>query len=512
MRNAAGREIPDHIDGYGCPKPYHPVPSVDSGSFSAPNRGRDSGADVKLLRDIREALTVLGVRDGATLSFHHHLRNGDAVLNLVLETAARLGLRDLHIAASSIFPVHAPLVEHMRSGVVSSITTAYISGPVADAISAGVLKSPAVLQTHGGRARAISSGSLQIDVAFIAAPAADEAGNISGIHGPAACGPLGYARVDALFAKSVVAITDTVLPYPLFPAEITQDWVDYVVTVPSVGDASKIVSGSTRVTEDPIGLLIAENAANVIGASGLLADEFSFQTGAGGVSLAVAQFVRQRMIDRKVRGSFASGGITSQMVDMLNLGLFRALFDVQCFDQAAIESYKSDPRHQGMSASLYANPNTRGCVADRLDVMILGASEVDLDFNVNVTTRSNGQILGGSGGHSDTAAGSKLAIVTTRLKAGALPKIVERVTTLTTPGASIDAIVTEVGVTVNPARAELADRVRAAGLPVLPIAELFDLANRGVELPPVSQDATRRVVAVQEYRDGSIIDVIRQAG
>jgi hypothetical protein len=54
------------------------------------------------------ALRECGVRDGATLSFHHHLRNGDHLMNLVLAEAARLGLRDLKIAPSSIFPVHAP--------------------------------------------------------------------------------------------------------------------------------------------------------------------------------------------------------------------------------------------------------------------------------------------------------------------------------------------------------------------------------------------------------------------
>ncbi|WP_207005460.1 citrate lyase subunit alpha [Trinickia mobilis] len=32
------------------------------------------------------------VRDGATLSFHHHLRNGDHILDMVLEVAAEMGL------------------------------------------------------------------------------------------------------------------------------------------------------------------------------------------------------------------------------------------------------------------------------------------------------------------------------------------------------------------------------------------------------------------------------------
>ncbi|WP_244196905.1 citrate lyase subunit alpha [Paraburkholderia hospita] len=474
------------------------------------SRRHVSSSSDKVLPDLRQALVELGISHGATLSFHHHLRNGDNVLNLVMEAAAGLGLRDLHIAASSVFPVHAPLVEHIRSGVVSSISTAYCSGPVADAVSAGELTTPMKLQTHGGRARAIMSHELPIDVAFIAAPAADDAGNVSGTEGAAACGPLGYARVDALYAKAVVAVTDTLKPFPLFPPEITQDHVDFVVVVPSIGDATRIVSGSTRVTEDPVGLSIAQCAADIIDASGLLKEGFSFQTGAGGVSLAVSQFMRQRMTEQHIVGSFASGGITGHLVDMLERGLFRTLFDVQCFDQRAIESYRSNPRHQGMSASLYANPTGGGCIADRLDVMILGASEVDLDFNVNVTTRTNGQILGGSGGHSDTAAGSKLAIVTTRLRAGALPKIVERVTTATTPGASIDVIVTDGGIAVNAVRSDLADRLRSAGLPVVGIERLYDFANEGATatVRPIEDE---RIVALQEYRDGTIIDVIRRA-
>ena len=96
-----------------------------------------SGRD-KLLRDIEAAFDACRISDGATLSFHHHLRNGDQVLNQVLAVASRCGLRDLRIAASSIFSVRAPLVEHMRSGMVTRVSTAYVSGPVAAALSAEI--------------------------------------------------------------------------------------------------------------------------------------------------------------------------------------------------------------------------------------------------------------------------------------------------------------------------------------------------------------------------------------
>ena len=167
-------------------------------------------------------------------------------------------------------------------------------------------------------------------------------------------------------------------------------------------------------------------------------DGFSFQTGAGGVSLAVAAAVKDVMVQRSVRGSFASGGITGAIVDMFHAGLFRALFDVQCFDLDAVDSYRRDEAHLAMSASMYANPHNRGSVVNQLDAMILGAAEIDVDFNVNVTTGTDGIIMGGSGGHADTAAGAKLAIVTTKLNAGGYAKVVDRVTTVTTPGETID--------------------------------------------------------------------------
>lgn len=513
MDNALGRWLPDSVPGYGIVKPFTGLNASVEAQRAPVRINTVPPGTQKVLSSIRAALEACGVRDGATLSFHHHLRNGDYVVNMVLRTAADMGLQGLRIAASSLFPVHSPLVEHFESSVVRSVYTAYAAGPVAEAISAGKLHEVAVLQTHGGRARAIESGELGIDIAIIAAPTADDYGNINGVDGPSACGTLGYALVDAGFARHVIAVTDNLVPYPACPAEITQDLVDFVVVVPRIGDASQIVSGTTRVTDDPVGLAIASSAAKVIDASLLIADEFSFQTGAGGVSLAVAKYVREMMKTRRVTGSFAAGGITGQIVSMLEEGLFRTLFDVQCFDLEAVRSYRDNPRHQAMSASLYANPFNRGAVVNRLDTMVLGASEVDLNFNVNVSTRSNGILLGGSGGHSDTAAGAKLALVTTKLRAGSFPKIVDQVTTVTTPGASIDAVVTEAGVAVNPVRQDLLALLTSAGVNVVSIQRLHDLANDGAPPrigSPLEAPAERRVVALQEYRDGSIVDVLYQ--
>lgn len=507
------RPVPPAIAGYGAVTPYSgqcqvpPVLVLPERRLRPLRRGAS-----KRLASLDDALAACGVQDGATLSFHHHLRNGDQVLNLVLDAAARRGLQGLTVAASSVFPVHAPMVAHIARGTVGRIVTAYMAGPVADAVSSGALRLPVVMVTHGGRAAAIESGRLPIDVAFIAAPAADDCGNLSGAIGRAACGPLGYARVDAAHARQVVAVTDQLLPYPAAPIDIAQDQVDHVVTVPSIGDPAGILSGTTRPTQDPVGLRIADAAAAVIEAAGVLGPDFSFQTGAGGVSLAVAQRLAQVMQRRGVQGSFASGGVTGMLCQMLEAGLFRHLFDVQCFDLRAVESFRTDPRHLSMSASVYASPWNRGAVVDRLTTMVLGAAEVDLDFNVNVTTGSDGRILGGSGGHADTADSAQLAIVTTRLAAGARPKLVQRVGCITTPGSTVDVVVTEAGMAVNPARPELAERLRAAGLPLQTMAALQAQACRlaGAGRPEPAATGDGRIVAVVEYRDGSVIDVVRQ--
>ncbi len=510
MINILGREIPNHIEGYGEVKPF-------KGAFSNYGVKEKAGIKVssvkpgenKVLNSIDEALDKIGIKDGMTISFHHHLRNGDFILNNVMYAISKRGIKDITIAASSVFPIHEPLVEYMKKGIVTGIIANYISGPVAEAISNGYLKKPAVMMTHGGRPRAIESGDLHIDVAFIGSPTADTYGNLNGVYGNAACGALGYAVSDAEYADKVVAITDNLVPYPACPIEINQTYIDYVVKVESIGNPAGIVSGTTKITKDPVGLKIAKMASKVIEASGLVKDGMSFQTGAGGTSLAVSENLKEIMREKKVTGSFAAGGITGYIVDMLEEGLFRNIFDVQCFDLKAVESYRNNPKHQGMSGSMYGNPHNKGAVVNNLDIMILGATEIDTDFNVNVTTGSDGVIMGGSGGHSDTAAGAKLAIVVTNLIKGRLPIIKDKVTTVTTPGESIDVVVTERGIAVNPMRKDIIEKLKSKNLPVVTIEELKDLAEN-MTGKPEAIEFTDKVVAVVEYRDGTIIDVVRK--
>ena len=461
----------------------------------------------KVASSLREAIERAGLKDGMTVSFHHHLRNGDYVLNMVMQEIAGMGIGDLTVNASSLFDVHLPLLDHVQSGVVSTIQTDYMAAGLGRAISRGAMANPVQFRTHGGRPSDIARGVTPIDVAFIAAPACDPMGNCSGKYGPSACGSLGYAMADARYARHVVVITDNLVPYPLQGWSIPETEVDSVVQVGSIGDPKGIVSGTTKITRDPVGLVMASYAARVIEHSGLLKDGFSFQTGAGGASLAAASFLKDIMLRDKVCGSFGLGGITGYMVDMLRAGCFEKLMDVQCFDLQAVESLRDDPRHQEISAMHYASPSAKSAVVNSLDVVILGATEVDTDFNVNVHTDSNGLIMGGSGGHSDTAAGSKLAMIIAPLQRARLPIVTDHVHCISTPGKDIDVLVTQAGIAVNPKNGDLADRLKAAGLPVVDIRQLKETAEK-LTGRPASLRRGDRVVADIISRDGDVLDQI----
>lgn len=508
MKNALGRKIPEQVLGLCRNGLYRGAMACRGSQLRTPVRSRTVlPGEKKLVSTLREAIVLSGLRDGMTISFHHHLRNGDETMRQVLEQAAALGIRDLTIAASALFDCHSFLEDYVHSGVVRAIQANYMAGGIAERISYGLLEQPVIMRSHGGRDRAIEAGELHVDVAFLAAPAADCYGNLNAIEGPSAFGSFGYGYSDARYADCVIAVTDNLLPYPLQYVSIDQTLVDYVVPVERIGRREGIVSGTTKLTRDPVGRKIAAVTADVIANSGYFCDGFSFQTGAGGISLAAGVYVHEKMLVQQIHGSFGLGGITKPMVDMLRDGCFRTLLDTQCFDLDAIESLRTNPQHREISCSTYSNAHTKGAVVNMLDAVVLGATEIDLGFNVNVTTGSDGVILGGSGGHADAAAGSKLAIIVANLHRGRFPTVVERVTTVNTPGETVDVLVTEWGVAVNPAQQELHDRLKAAGLPLRSMEELKAIADRICGVPqPLPSDG--RPVAVIEYRDGTLLDVV----
>ena len=188
------------------------------------------------------------------------------------------------------------------------------------------------------------------------------------------------------------------------------------------------------------------------------------------------------MIREKIRGSYALGGITGYMVDMLKAGCFEAIQDVQCFDLKAVESLRENPRHFEISSSQYSSPTAKSRASSSLDVVVLGATQIDTDFNVNVHTDSNGYIIGGSGGHTDVAEDAKLAIIAAPLSRARIPVVVDQVLSKSTPGSSVDLLVTQYGIAVNTAREEnreLFERLKKAKLP---LRDIRDLRKKAEEL------------------------------
>ncbi len=509
LKNKVGREVPEYIEGIGELMPYN-------GPFNFQPVKRRFGRKIsqalpgnsKLLDSIEKAVLETELKDGMTISFHHHFREGDYILNMVLDTIAKLGIKNLTLASSSLNSVHEPVIEHIKNGVVSKIITSGVRGPLAEAISKGILETPIIIRSHGGRARAIEAGDSQIDVAFLGAPCCDEYGNANGYSGESFCGSLGYAMVDAQYADRVVLITDNLVEYPNVPASIMQTDVDYIVQVDTIGNPKGIVSGATRYTKNPRELLIAKYAAAAIEASGYFVPGFSMQCGTGGASLAVARFIREKMIEKDIKASFALGGITEQFVEMQKEGLISKLYDTQSFDLAAAKSIGENPDHYEISASYYANPHNKGCAVNKLDIVMLSALEIDTDFNINVITGSDGVIRGASGGHCDTAAGAKLAMIVAPLIRGRIPTIVDKVNTVITPGETIDVVVTDRGIAVNPLRLDLIEKFTKAKLPVFTIGELKEKAEK-ITGKPKAIEYGDKIVGIVEYRDGSVIDVIR---
>jgi len=467
----------------------------------------------KLQASLEDAIRAAGLKDGMTVSFHHHFRGGDYLVNLVADKLADMGYRDLKIAASSLTDVHAPLIKHIENGVVTRIETSGLRGKLADAVSHGLMREPVIFRSHGGRASAIAAGSLPIDVAFLGAASADALGNASGCYGDAdgksMCGSLGYAQVDACYARRVVAITDHLVPYPNTPFSIPATAVDYVVRVEAVGDAGKISSGATRFTTNPRDLLIAETAAKVIMASGYVRDGFSLQTGSGGAALAVTRFISEEMLARGVKAGFALGGVTGQMVKLHEAGLIEKLLDVQSFDLDAARSLRDNPGHTEVDACHYASPFNEGSAIHQLDVVILSALEVDIQFNVNVLTGSDGVIRGAVGGHPDTAAGAALTVLATPLIRGRIPCVVERVGCLVTEGKHCDVLVTDMGIAVNPRRPEVAERLRAAGIRLKSIQALKEEAE-AIAGKPAPLPWGEKIVALVTHPDGTVLDAIRE--
>lgn len=507
MINAVGREIPSELAGRKL-KPYRgPFSTPPSGRRKAPRLKFHHPRKGKVLKSIREAIKKVGLKDGDTISFHHHLRNGDAVVNMVIDVIAKMGIKNIKLAPTALFPVHEEIIQHIKNGVVTRIEGS-MNGPVGEFVShGGKLSEPAVLRSHGGRARAAASGELDLDVAFIAAPVCDDYGNCNGRYGKSAFGAMGYAYTDTVYAENTIVITDNVQPYPVTPAIVQQTFVDYIVKVNSIGDPSGIQTGTLRITRSPARLKMARDAVRVLEAAGVLKNGISIQAGAGGISLAATKFVHEYMKKHGIVGSFVMGGTTKYVVDMLEEGTMKKVLDGQTFDLAAIDSLRRNPMHVEINNTFYADIHSGGCAVDKLDAAFLGGTEIDFDFNVNVNTHSDGFLLHGIGGHQDVAAGAGITIVLMPTTRGRIPTIRKEVTTVTTPGETVDVLITERGIAINPRREDLIEDLKGK----VHIVEIEDIYRRvkGFCKEPKPPKLGDEIVAIIEYRDGTVIDVVR---
>ncbi len=509
--NAAGRHVPTIVNGKKQ-TPYQGVGKYrPEGRKASPpiSTCADYPADGnKVVGSLREALEKCGLRDGMTISSHHHFRNGDLVMNQVFDAAKELGAKDLMWFPSASFPCHAPLIDRLEDGTIHHIEGS-MNGPLGDYTSQGKMRGLGVLRSHGGRWQAISDGEVHIDIAIIAAPTADAFGNATGDRGPSACGLLGFALADSMFADKVIVVTDNLVPFPCIPWQIQGQNVDHVVVLDKVGDPSKIVSGTTRITKSPDRLLIADLTARFVEAAGILQDGWSFQAGAGGTALAFAIYVRDMMRKKEIKARFIRGGSTQYLVQMLEEGLTDYILDGQTFDLDGVRSMRENPGHVNTSPFTSYNYHGKGNFASILDAVVLGATEVDVNFNANVVTHSDGRLLHGIGGWQNCLF-SKCTILPIPSLRDRVPVIVDEVTTLVGPGELIDVIVTERGIAINPKREDLIERTRHSGLPIVTIEEMKVDVERLTGGKPAKPNLGDKDIAVIKWVDGTVIDTVKQ--
>lgn len=509
--NAAGRKVPTVVNG--APQlPYAGVGRhVPTGRKHAPPVASSSAyppSGNKVVGSLEEALRLCGLRDGMVLSSHHHLRNGDRVALRALEAAARMGVKDLMWFPSASFPCHEPVMGLMDAGVVHHIEGS-MNGPLGEYCSRGKMRGLGVLRSHGGRWQAIQDGEVKIDIALVAAPTADPFGNADGSHGPSACGSLGFALADSMYADRVIVVTDNLVPFPCVPWQIQGNHVDFVVPVESIGDPTKIVSGTTEITRSPDRLLIAENVARFLRDTGIMKNGFSFQAGAGGIALAFVAFLKEMMRERGIKARFVRGGSTRYLVELLREGLTDYILDGQTFDLDGVRSIGSDPRHVASSPFTSYNYHGKGFFGTFVDAVVLGATEVDVHFNANVVTHSDGRLLHGIGGWQNClfSGCTILAVPSFRDR---IPVLVDEVTTIVGPGELVDVVATERGIAINPRRQDLVDLARGSALPIRPIEEIKAEVERLCGGKPRAPRLTDRPVAVVKWVDGTVLDTVWQ--
>ncbi|MDP4266703.1 MAG: citrate lyase subunit alpha [Bacteroidota bacterium] len=509
VKNAIGRMVPTEVNGKTL------IPFMGVGKYKPTGRKyapmiatcADYPSDGnKTVPSLKDALIKAGLKDGMTISTHHHFRNGDLVANQIFQIASEMGIKDLVWFPSASFECHSALIEYLKDGTIHHIEGS-MNGSLGRFTSGGNMKGVGVLRSHGGRYQAVQDGDVKIDIAVIAAPTADPFGNANGVNGPAACGLLGFALADSQYADKVIVVTDNLVPFPCIPWQIHGNYVDYVVKVDQVGIHEKIVSGTTEITKSPDRLLLAEMTAKFCEQTGIIHDGFSFQAGAGGTALSIGIYFADILKEKGMKSRWARGGSNKYLVKMLEEGLVEYILDGQTFDLEGVRSMRENPNHVDTSPFTSYNYHSKGNFASMVDVTILGATEVDVNFNANVVTHSDGILLHGIGGWQNCLF-SKCTILPIPLFRDRIPVIKDEVTTICGPGELIDVIVTERGIAINPLRKDLIEKMKGSSLPVKTIQELKEEAEKicGVPDKPVFGD---KIVAIVKWVDGTVIDIVR---
>lgn len=508
IRNAAGRMVPVVVNGEQV------IPFQGVGKFrvngtkhapSIPSCIDYPGDGNKVAGSLREALQNAGLRDGMTISTHHHFRDGDLISNQVFDVAAEMGVKNLRWFPSASFPCNSPLIKYLEDGTIHHIEGS-LNGPLGKFASEGKMRGTAVLRSHGGRVQAIQDGEVKIDIAVIAAPSCDVFGNANALYGPSACGVLGFAEMDLRYADKVIMVTDYLVDFPCLPVQLEGNYVDYVVVVDKIGIPEKIISGTTQITRSPDRLKIAELTARFCLETGILHDGCIIQSGAGSISLAFGVFIHRIMKENGWKTAATFGGSTKYSVQMLQEGTTEKILEGQLFDTTAVESMRQNRMHQSFSVFNAYNYHSKGNFTSMIDLVTLGATEVDVNFNGNVVTHSDGYLLHGIGGWQNCLH-ARNVILPVPLFRDRIPVIVDEVTTLCGPGELIDVIVTERGIAINPLRTDLYNKAQAAGLPVKSIHELKEEAER-ICGKPEKPRITDEVVGIVKWVDGTVIDSV----
>jgi citrate lyase subunit alpha/citrate CoA-transferase len=222
----------------------------------------------------------------------------------------------------------------------------------------------------------------------------------------------------------------------------------------------------------------------------------------------VSEYFKKIMQDQGIKARFARGGSNKYLVSMLEEGLLDYILDGQTFDLDGVRSMAQNPGHVWTSPFTSYNYHGKGNFAGLVDVVILGATEVDTKYNANVVTHSDGYMLHGIGGWQNCLF-SKTVILPLPLFRDRVPVIRDEVTTICGPGELIDVIVTERGIAINPLRKDLIEKTKNSNLPFRSIEELKEEADRICGIPD-SPRPEERVVAAIKWVDGTLIDVVRQ--